>query len=48
MVCVTPESSLIRVLAARDGFGGGGDSLSMPFGYEYDDGYIYIPLITGG
>lgn len=38
-----PESSLIRVLAACDVAWGGGDSLSMPFGYEYDDGYIYIP-----
>lgn len=38
-----PESSLIRILAACDVAWGGGDSLSMPFGYEYDDGYIYIP-----
>ena len=38
-----PESGLIRVLAACDVAWGGGDSLSMPWGYEYDDGYIYIP-----
>ena len=38
-----PESGLIRVLTACDVAWGGGDSLSMPFGYEYDDGYIYIP-----
>lgn len=38
-----PESGLIRVLSACDVAWGGGDSLSMPFGYEYDDGYIYIP-----
>lgn len=38
-----PESGLIRKLTACDVAWGGGDSLSMPFGYEYDDGYIYIP-----
>lgn len=38
-----PESGLIRVLTACDVAWGGGDSLSMPWGYEYDDGYIYIP-----
>ncbi len=38
-----PESDLIRKLAACDVAWGGGDSLSMPFGYEYDDGCIYIP-----
>lgn len=38
-----PESSLVRVFAACDVAWGGGDSLSMPFGYEYEDGYIYIP-----
>ncbi|MCI8339227.1 MAG: hypothetical protein HFH62_11210 [Lachnospiraceae bacterium] len=38
-----PESGLIRKLAACDVAWGGGDSLSMPFGDEYDDGYIYIP-----
>lgn len=37
-----PESGLIRVLAACDVAWGGGDSLSMPWGYEYDDGYIYV------
>lgn len=37
-----PESGLIRVLTACDVAWGGGDSLSMPWGYEYDDGYIYI------
>lgn len=38
-----PKSGLIRVLTACDVAWGGGDSLSMPWGYEYDDGYIYIP-----
>lgn len=38
-----PESSLVRIITACDVAWGGGDSLSMPFGYEYDDGYIYIP-----
>ncbi|MBO5484349.1 MAG: hypothetical protein J5979_03950 [Lachnospiraceae bacterium] len=37
-----PESGLIRKLTACDVAWGGGDSLSMPWGYEYDDGYIYV------
>lgn len=45
-----PESGLIRVLTACDVAWGGGDKLSMPWGYEYDDGYIYIPdwIFNGG
>lgn len=37
-----PGDMLIRKAAACDVAWGGGDSLSMPFGDEYTDGYIYV------
>ena len=40
---VLPEFGLIRKVGVGDIAWGGGDSLSLPFGYEYDDGFIYIP-----
>lgn len=38
-----PENGLVRKVAICDVAFGGGDSLSMPFGYEYEDGKVYIP-----
>lgn len=43
-----PESGLILVLAACDVAWGGGDSLSMPFGYEYDNTMSKMAKISGG
>jgi hypothetical protein len=39
---VLPEGGLVRKYAACDVAWGGGDSLSMPFAYEYEDGSVYI------
>jgi hypothetical protein len=39
---ILPETGLMRVVAVCDVAFGGGDSLSMPFGYEYEDGKVYI------
>ncbi len=43
---VLPESGLVRKYAACDVAWGGGDSLSMPFAYEYEDGSIFIPDVV--
>lgn len=40
---VLPEHGLVRKIAVCDVAWGGGDSLSMPFGYQYEDGKVYIP-----
>jgi hypothetical protein len=40
---VLPESGLKRIVAVCDVAFGGGDSLSMPFAYEYDDDKVYLP-----
>lgn len=37
-----PEGNFTRVVSVCDVAWGGGDSLSMPIGYEYDNGEIYI------
>ena len=39
---VLPEGGLVRKYAACDVAWGGGDSLSMPIAYEYEDGSVYI------
>ena len=38
---VLPEGGLVRKYAACDVAWGGGDSLSMPIAYEYEDGSVY-------
>lgn len=40
---ILPEGGLIRVLTICDVAWGGGDSLSQPFAYCYEDGSVYIP-----
>lgn len=40
---VLPEDGLERILAVCDVAWGGGDSLSMPFAYVYEDGRVFIP-----
>ncbi|HWT74316.1 MAG TPA: hypothetical protein VN258_06315 [Mobilitalea sp.] len=40
---VLPEVGLVRKIAVCDVAFGGGDSLSMPFAYEYEDGKVYLP-----
>lgn len=37
-----PEEKPARILAHNDVAWGGGDSLSMPIAYEYDDGRVFI------
>ena len=37
-----PEGGLVRVVTACDVAWGGGDSLSMPIGLEYENGDVYI------
>jgi hypothetical protein len=39
---ILPESGFIRVVTACDVAWGGGDSLSMPIGFEYENGDVYI------
>lgn len=39
---VLPEGGFVRVVSACDVAWGGGDSLSMPIGYEYENGDVYI------
>ena len=39
---VLPEGGLVRKYAFCDVAWGGGDSLSMPIAYEYEDGSVYI------
>jgi len=39
---VLPEGGLVAKYAACDVAWGGGDSLSMPIAYEYDDGSVYV------
>lgn len=41
-----PGETPCRILAHNDVAWGGGDSLSMPFGYEYDDGRVFIPDVV--
>jgi len=41
-----PAAGLSRIHVACDVAWGGGDSLSMPFGYEYEDGSVYIPDVV--
>lgn len=43
---VLPEGGLVRKYAACDVAWGGGDSLSMPIAYEYEDGSVYIPDVV--
>lgn len=43
---VLPDGGLVRKYAACDVAWGGGDSLSMPFGYEYEDGSVFIPDVV--
>lgn len=40
---VLPEDGLVRKVAICDVAWGGGDSLSMPFAYVYDDGRVFLP-----
>lgn len=40
---VLPEDGLVRKVAVCDVAWGGGDSLSMPFAYVYEDGRVFIP-----
>ena len=40
---VLPEGGLVRKLSICDVAWGGGDSLSMPFAYVYEDGSVYLP-----
>lgn len=40
---VLPEDGLVRKVAVCDVAWGGGDSLSMPFAYVYDDGRVFLP-----
>lgn len=46
---ILPEGDY-KVLSACDVAWGGGDSLSMPVGYEYENGDVYIPkwIFNGG
>lgn len=39
---VLPQDGLVRVIGVCDVAWGGGDSLSMPFAYVYDNGAVYI------
>lgn len=39
---VLPQDGLVRKVAVCDVAWGGGDSLSMPFAYIYDDGRVFI------
>lgn len=39
---VLPEGGFVRVVSACDVAWGGGDSLSMPIGFEYENGDVYI------
>ncbi len=43
---VLPEGGLVRKYATCDVAWGGGDSLSMPIAYEYEDGSVYIPDVV--
>ncbi len=43
---VLPEGGLVRKYSACDVAWGGGDSLSMPIGYEYEDGSVFIPDVV--
>lgn len=40
---ILPASGFVRVVTACDVAWGGGDSLSMPIGFEYENGDVYIP-----
>lgn len=40
---VLPQDGLVRKVAVCDVAWGGGDSLSMPFAYVYDDGRVFLP-----
>ncbi len=39
---IVPSGDFVRVVSACDVAWGGGDALSMPIGYEYENGDIYI------
>lgn len=39
---ILPEGDLVQVVSACDVSWGGGDSLSMPIGYQYKDGSVFI------
>ncbi|MDF2902848.1 MAG: hypothetical protein K0S25_486 [Bacillus sp. (in: firmicutes)] len=39
---VLPEGGFVRVVSVADIAWGGGDSLSMPIGFEYENGDVYI------
>lgn len=39
---IVPDGGFVRVVGVTDVAWGGGDSLSMPVGYEYENGLIYI------
>lgn len=39
---VVPDGGFVRVVGVTDVAWGGGDSLSMPVGFEYENGLIYI------
>ena len=41
-----PEKSLVKIFAFCDVAWGGGDYVSMPIAYEYEDGAIYIPDVV--
>ena len=40
--CILPASGFVRVVTACDVAWGGGDSTSMPIGFEYENGDVYI------
>lgn len=40
---ILPASGFVRVVTACDVAWGGGDSTSMPIGFEYENGDVYIP-----
>ena len=40
---ILPASGFVRVVTACDVAWGGGDALSMPIGFEYENGDVYIP-----
>jgi hypothetical protein len=40
---ILPESGFVRVVTACDVAWGGGDALSMPIGFEYENGDVYLP-----
>lgn len=40
---ILPEHGLVRIISVGDVAWGGGDSFSMPIGYVYNDGKVYIP-----